>query len=97
MTQSFESRDADKIVMDTYSAEVADTFINKLKASDGMDVFQCSICLLQTNYTQSIRRHLATMHTAPSQYFCPNCNKEFTKKVYFNKHTRSCAWTAFMS
>ena len=82
---------SDEIVLDSYSTGAAKRYMKKVRLTDPeREVYECSICQMQTNYIQSMYRHFATKHTAPKQYYCPNCCKEFTNSVYLRKHLLSC-------
>ena len=85
-----------KIVLDTYTTDEAKRYMKRVNVASLTDpcslkqVFECLICRMQTNYAQSMYRHMATQHTAPKQYFCPHCSKEFANSVYMTKHVRTC-------
>ena len=65
----------------------ADQYIVVSQTEDGV-TYCCRLCNFETRWNDSAKRHLLTVHVAPSNEVCPHCNKVRKNARALNKHIR---------
>ena len=67
--------------------DTADEYIVVSQADHGA-IYCCKLCHFETRWSDSVKRHLLTVHAAPSNEVCPHCNKVRKNARALHKHIR---------
>ena len=65
------------------------------RSGSGAALFTCKICSKTMKLRSKIRRHLQSVHCAPTNEVCPYCTRTFKNKPTLASHIRLCNFKPF--